>query len=514
MTGSVASTSGRSTTERLIRPTLPELWTFLAVVLPVLAALAASLPTVDLTYQLRAGGEILAGRGIPSIDQWTFTAAGQPWLDQQWGSQVALSAVFQITGWTGLALFRAALVGTVAGLILVAIRSVAPAMRPRSAALLGLGAFIVMAPAMALRPQMLGMALFAGTGALLARRHVMPRGVWLIPLIAAVWTSVHGSFILAPVLVGLAWLEDAAEVGRPHRRTFLAMVATGAATLVNPFGIDVWRYALGLATNRDVTSQISEWRPPSLTDPTGLLFWASVVVAALAAISLSRGALRAASPRLLALAFFASLGAVAARGVAWWPVIAVVALSGLWAGRTTIAAPPVPGRAAGVDLGDRRTQARGSRMNAAVAGLLLVVGVALVPAWRPVDPATNAPSGLLNTAPPGITAALRALAVPDDRIWNPQVWGSWLEFAVPEPLYALDSRIEVIPGSVWAEAAVVVQAGSGWADVLDRAGATIVVTEAAPSLLAVALAGSPAWTSAFADADGTIWIRTTQQASR
>ena len=86
---------------RLLRPTLPELWLFLAVALPVLAALIATLPTVDLAYQLRAGADILAGRGIPATDTWTFTAAGRPWLDQQWLAQAFLAGTYQFAGWAG-----------------------------------------------------------------------------------------------------------------------------------------------------------------------------------------------------------------------------------------------------------------------------------------------------------------------------------------------------------------------------------------------------------------------------
>ncbi len=95
---------------------LPRFWAFLAVALPVVAALVASLSTVDLTYQLRAGAEILASSSIPRVDSWTYTVAGQPWFDQQWGAQVALSAVYQVVGWTGLALLRAGLVGGHRGL--------------------------------------------------------------------------------------------------------------------------------------------------------------------------------------------------------------------------------------------------------------------------------------------------------------------------------------------------------------------------------------------------------------
>ena len=487
----------RSATDRILRPTLPELWTFLAVALPVCAALLATLPTVDLAYQLRAGAEILAGRGIPATDTWTFTAAGRPWLDQQWGAQAVLAAAFTATGWTGLAVLRAALVGAISGLILAAIRQRAPQMHPRTAALLTLGAFVVASPALALRPQLLGMALFAVTLLILAGRRQRPAWLWLLPAIAMVWANMHGSFILAPVLVGLACLEDLRR-GAPIARRAAALTAlTAAATVITPFGFGVWEYALGLATNQEVTARISEWQPPTFGSAFGALFWISVVLVALSAGMITRRAGRIPWVAVLTLGAFVVLGAVAERGIAWWPGVAVVTLAGLGTdGRQ-------PFRPSGI-----ARPARGSVLNSAIVVVLVLVGIALIPAWRPVDSGLNAPSGLLGQAPSGVTAALRGLAARTDRIWNPQVWGSWFEFAVPEPSYAFDARIEVIPPEAWADGDVVASAGAGWPAILDRADATIVITEGdATSPLAQALAEDSDWRLAHADDTGTIWVR-------
>src|SRR5688572_20255803 len=154
---------------------------FLAAALPVLAALLASLSAVDLAYHLRAGDEILMTGAVPRLDTWTFTAAGLPWLDQQWGSQVILSIVHRLGGWTGLALLRATLVGVVFGaVLLIGLRR---GMSPRNAALLTLGAFAVAAPALALRPQLLGMACFGALLVLVSGRRRRPALLWAIPLL-------------------------------------------------------------------------------------------------------------------------------------------------------------------------------------------------------------------------------------------------------------------------------------------------------------------------------------------
>jgi len=496
----IAAAPVRPWRERLIRPTLPELWSYLAIALPTLGALIATLPTVDLAYQLRAGDEILAGHGIPSVDTWTFTAAGQPWLDQQWGAQVVLAAVFDLAGWSGLAVVRAVLVAGVFGLILVAIRRRAPDLGARPAAWLTLGAFAVAAPALALRPQLLAMACFAATLALLAGRRAQPRAVWLIPVVAVVWANLHGSFVLAPVLVGLAWLEDLAGGRDRAPRTLVLTIVTATATLVTPFGLEAWRYAAGVATNAEIRTRISEWQPTTPTDVPGVLFWISVALVAAGVAWLARRGRPAAWPAVvLTLVAFAVLGAVTQRGIAWWALVAPVAVAGLLPASTGPQAPPA------APVTRARPERRGSALNAALAGALAIAAIVALPAWRPTDPDTGAPDGLLAYAPSRLTATLLAISAPADRIWNPQVWGSWFEHAVPNPSYALDSRIELIPVAAWSGDDTVRAAAPGWDAVLERYGVTIVVVEGpatAPLPTALDAAG---WHREYADADGSIW---------
>ncbi|TAL05682.1 MAG: hypothetical protein EPO00_12450 [Chloroflexota bacterium] len=491
--------------ERLVRPTLAELWLFLAVALPVLASVIAAMSTVDLAYQLRAGAEILGGSGLPSVDTWTFTATGLPWFDQQWAGQVLLAQVFTTAGWTGLVLLRAILAGLVSGLILAAIRYRAPRLQPRSASVLTLAAFVIYAPALALRPQLLAMVLFALTLFLLVARRRHPRVILAVPLVAAVWANVHGSFVLAPILAGMALVDgtgdpDArglATILRRSRREIAVLMATVMATFATPFGWRVWEYAFGIARNSQITTQISEWQPPRFDDVPGLLFWTSVGVALFAVALLVRRGYRVHAGAVIGLVLFAALGAMASRGAAWWPGVALVAVLGIWSDHPSTLTVE-PGSASGTTR--RRT------LNAGVGALLVAVVIALVPVWRPIDAGTDAPAGILADAPSGITGALRSIAQPGDRVWNPQVWGSWLEFAVPDALYALDSRIEVIPAGAWADAAVVTAGDPGWADILALAQVNVIITEGRTSPLATALAASPDWTVAYADDDGTIWL--------
>jgi hypothetical protein len=467
--------------------TLTRLWAALAVLLPIIAALAATLSAVDLAYHLRAGEQILAGDGIPRVDTFTFTAAGREWVDQQWGAQVVLAAIYRLSGWTGLVVLRAAFAGLVFGLLFLACR--VRGADVRSAAGLSLAAFIVAAPALALRPQLVGMLLLAVTLVLVASRRTHPRLFYLVPVVVALWANVHGSFFLGPVVVGLGWLEDLHDRTPSASRTIVVAIVSALATLLNPFGPAVWAYAVGLSTNPEVTARISEWQPTTLRTIPGILFFASVLAAA---VLLARRGRSTSWPMLAWLAVFFVIGAYAVRGVAWWPLGAAFAVAPVvlgWRG-----AP-----------GERPTPPIGRRINAGIAATLVLVGVALLPVWRPTDTGLGAPQGVLTDAPGGVTAALRTTAQPGDRLFNPQPWGSWFEMALPGLPVAIDSRIELFPVETWRDYETVAVGGDAWQAVLERWGVTLVAAPAGDHALSARLAAA-GWHEAYAGGDGWVFL--------
>ncbi len=454
------------------------LWLFLSVALPTLAALAAPMSTIDLAYQVRAGQLMLETGGLLRTDPFTFTAGGQPWLDQQWLAQIFLAAIHDLGGWPLLTIAHGALVGSVFGLLVAACR--ARGASPRVAAWLALAAFLVAAPALALRPQLVGLTLMAVELLLLARQG--PRLVWLVPVVAALWANAHGSFVLAPALVVLAWVGE-----RSHGRLLPVAAVTAAATLVNPFGVDVWAYAAGLTTNPQITRLVTEWQRTSPLTEAGALFYLSVV--AVAAIAWwRRRALNAGE--WLGLLAFGALGAYAERGVAWW------ALAAAW-----LVARPLVGA-----MGAAARPERPRAVNAAIARVVVLVAVALLP-W-PYRSVTGGSLPLLADAPGGIAAAVRSLATPDDRLLAAQSWASWLELEAPGIPVLVDSRVEVGPVDAWNDYLLVSAAGPGWQEILDQRRVTVLAVSAAdqPALLAAA-AAEPGWRAAYRDRDGAVFVR-------
>jgi hypothetical protein len=475
---------------------LARLWAFLAIGLPVLGALLANLQTVDLAYHLRAGGMILDTKAIPTVDTYTFTAAGQPWQDQQWGAQVILGGVYRLAGWTGLVLLRAALVGVLFGIVFDLCRR---GHTTRTAALLTLAAFGLGAVTLALRPQLFAMVLFAATLWLVLRRREHPRAIWLAVPIAALWANLHGSFFLGPAVLGLACLDEIVErrAFREARQLLVVAVVAAAATLANPLGIGVWQYVAGISSNAVITSRITEWQPTLTAFPENVAFLASCLFIAIVLAFRYRRDRRVPASALVWLLPFAALGLWTVRGLAWWPIVAAVTVARL------TAAPD------GLAPRERRDTATMRRLNTVVAGVLVFAAAGLLPVWRPQEPGLDAPLGVVGTAPPGVTLELRKLATADDRLFAPQPWGSWFEFALPQTAVFIDSRIELFPVSVWDDYDTIVDGGEGSQQILDGHGVTIVVAaekgDRAP--LAGRLSADPSWRQVYADDDGLIFVR-------
>ncbi len=472
-----------------MRLSFDRLWIVIALALPAFVALVVPLPAVDLAYQVRTGDLILATGAIPSVDTFTFTVAGQPWTDQQWLAQVLLALGFRAGGWELLAVLRAVLVVGMTGLLLAA--GVLRGASVRTASILALVAFLLAAPALALRPQLFAIAVFAGLIALVAGRHRYPRAFLAAPLLVAAWANLHGSFVLAPVLLGYAWLDDVAR-GQPWRRSLAVLVVGSAATFINPFGPGAWAYAAGIGANPVIASRVSEWQRTSPLTVTGALFYGSAVIAILLAW---RGRRRLAWPDALLLVAMVGLGVWAVRGLAWWPAGALLVVAGALG----------KGPAEPIDASDgpeRRPERarRGSALNGVVAMLLVGLMVAALPWWRPADPLTGR-EGLLSYAPSGLAQALRTIATPGAQVLVPQSWGSWFEWADPHAAYFVDARFELFPDDVWTDLSAVERGGSGADATLRRRGVGVLVLPPGGNL------PGGGWTIVFRDDDGAILVR-------
>ncbi|HEX9123213.1 MAG TPA: hypothetical protein VF984_07625 [Actinomycetota bacterium] len=419
-----------------------------------------------------------------------FTAAayGRPWLNQQWLTEIVLAGAFRIGGWFALAALRALLIALVLTFVFLACRAAGAA--TKRAAVLTLASGVLLTAGFNLRSQLLGILCFAATAWLVARRRAHPAGVWIVIPITVLWANLHGSFFMAPLLLGLAWVEDRWVRGRGAHSLLLAGLGSLLATTVNPYGYRVWSYAAGLATDPVIRRTITEWQPPTIEVYTGAAFFLSVVVVAAVLIARVRRPVPWAS--LLPLAVFLAIALTAIRGVYWWAMVVPIVLAGV------LSDGPAP---------TERPDPAGP-LNTALLGLLATAIIGVMLRWVPYTGPAMPDGDRLLFAPVGITRELHEILRPGQVMFNAQEWGSWLELEFPQNPVTVDSLIEVVPQSVWWKYYDVSGGVEGWQATLDswHVDVAVLARDQQPDLIPK-MKADPRWRLVYEDADGVIFRR-------
>lgn len=213
-------------------------------------------------WHTAVGERILATGTLPTVDEYSFTHAGQPWIAHQWLGEVTLALLDRVGGldaqllaavtllaglwtWLGVRFLRAGLHWSLAASFL-AVGIAASA-----------GHFHV-------RPHLATMVLFAILIALLidveAGRIPFARLWWLVPLFV-LWTNCHGGMLggLATLLLALVgW----AVWRRCPWQAVPLWLACAATCLVNPYGVALPQTWLSIVSMPELKQVIQEHAAP------------------------------------------------------------------------------------------------------------------------------------------------------------------------------------------------------------------------------------------------------------
>jgi len=210
------------------------------------------LKDTDFYWHLRTGDLIRRTGEIPRVDFYTFTRAGEPWIDLHWIFQVGVSWIHERGGVPALTLAKCVITCAALLLLITARRRTWPIW---AMILAWLPALLVLSGRMYVRPETLSLLYLSIFLAVLCRWDRRPWLAWLLPFVQAAWVNSHGLFVLGPIVLGFG-LIDAALRSRSFggdRRRWWAIVssscaATGLACLLNPYGIHGALYPLELAS--------------------------------------------------------------------------------------------------------------------------------------------------------------------------------------------------------------------------------------------------------------------------
>ena len=148
---------------------------------------------------------------IPSVDTYSFTAAGSPRLDFEWLSEVPFYLGFKAAGLQGiLTVYFAVLVLIYVGVYYRSCRAGADC---KDATLTTLLAIFLGVVSIGPRTLLFGWLCMVGLLIVLDRFQRTGKGLWLLPPLFALWINLHGSWVFGVVVLTLT---IASEIGRAH----------------------------------------------------------------------------------------------------------------------------------------------------------------------------------------------------------------------------------------------------------------------------------------------------------
>jgi hypothetical protein len=181
---------------------------------------------------------------FPYHDVFSYIPTKDIWVYHEWLTGVLFYPVYHWAGGTGLQAFRYAIIFTTIGLVFLT--AVKRGSKPVPAMIiLFLSANALTYGYSPVRAQVFTYLLFALSLYILERCRKEQRFTlfwWLLP-VYLVWCNVHGGFLAG---LGILALYAAGErlSGRSARPYVLILIVSTIATLINPYGIDYWRYTI------------------------------------------------------------------------------------------------------------------------------------------------------------------------------------------------------------------------------------------------------------------------------
>src|SRR3954469_903015 len=217
----------------------------------------------DTMWQIAIGRWIVDHGAVPTVDMYSFTMRGQPWISTQWLAQVAYAEAFARAGWAGPVVLASFCIAATFALLA---RFLSQRLSESTTLVLVAAALALTVPHLLARPHVLALpVMMAWIGGLVsaADRRGAP-SLWLLPLMA-LWANLHGGFVLglalvAPIAVDSVCNADARTRKSLALRWVVFAVAATAASCVTPYGWDSLLASRKILSLGEALPLILEWR--------------------------------------------------------------------------------------------------------------------------------------------------------------------------------------------------------------------------------------------------------------
>lgn len=463
------------------------LWLSITLLPLLLIAFILPISMQDYWWYLRLGKDIVSGGVIPNVDTYSFTHAGEPIINLTWLSAVLLWLTYSTGGITGTFLLRGLVIGLSYGTLWILVRQCG--VGARMASLMVIVAGLSGSNNWTFRPQMFVFPLFMFVLLILWNWQTgRNKHLWALPLIAMLWANLHGSFLMVFILAFPAVL-----FGKGDRKALSQWIfAAFLGTLINPYGLILWRSILHSLISPMSLNLSSEWLPPTNQGwQMNIFFGWLLILIPLASIS----------PQKLTVIEWLWL-----LGLGW------MSLSGLrfviW--ELFIFSLCTARLLSGLAISWIETSSESKKLfsNFTLGILILALSLVVLPGLRE----SIGVKGLPTIYPDTPIAATEWLAKHDELpgpMWNDVSYGSYLIFALPSRPVWIDTRFEMIyPASEYLKFGEIANAKPNWENLLQEDGINLLFLSVdSQPLLIHAAEASDQWCEPYQDKIVVIFSR-------
>lgn len=230
----------------------------------------------DLWWHMKLGEFFLSHFAFPSVDTFSYPAAGQPQFTGEWLADSLIYLIYTHGGYLGLNLFKAAMLLTAFFLLYLRMRDLAAERGVNLAAAILTLLLVLFSFRFHLfaRPYLFSLPMLAGFLYLLGDpQRYGSRRLFVLPLLMLVWINLSVGAIFGLIVVFAALAADLF-----HQRSWrLLPVAalTALAALINPEGLRYFAYVFTWATDPGNTAT-GENQPLSIDLLWGSGFWYTI----------------------------------------------------------------------------------------------------------------------------------------------------------------------------------------------------------------------------------------------
>ena len=235
----------------------------------VLAAFAPSiLQDPDSWWQVKVGLDLLASRTFPTVDPYSYTFAGQPWIAKEWLGQVLLALAYRAGGWNGVVTLIIAMISLT---VFLMGWFLSRWLKPILSIALAFIAMALITPIFTGRPHIFTFPIIVVWTAMLFRAAWEERAPpWWLLVLVVLWANLHATFTLSFVIAAFAGLDLLTRTGLTKPALVAKWIAFGLlcplVSLIHPYGVQAILATFAVAYGNEAVSLIAEWRPFNAQD--------------------------------------------------------------------------------------------------------------------------------------------------------------------------------------------------------------------------------------------------------